>query len=332
MSKNKMETGLLYTVKYIFTFFLVSFLLLGCNDNDKVAEAIGKMDLSLQVFRFDREFAKAEPSDLPSLKKEYPYLFPAQYPDSVWVVKLKDIVQVELLREVGDEFSNFEQEETDLQLLFKHIKYYFPRFDVPKIVTVTSDVDYENRVILTDSLLLIGLDNYLGPEHKFYERISNYIAAGMDKQYLVSDVASAFAKRVVPRANDRTFLAQVVYYGKELYVKDKLTPFLSEAQRIGYSQEDLEWAHLNEEPMWRYFIERELLYDTDAKLGPRFLDPAPFSKFGLELDNESPGRIGRYLGWQIVRAFMERNAVSMQQMLGLPAEEIFKKSNYKPKK
>lgn len=332
MSKKKMETGLLHEGKYIFTLFLISFLFLGCNDNAKITEVVNKIDLNLQISRFDQEFAKAEPSDLPLLKKEYPYLFPTQYPDSVWVAKLKDTVQVELLREVDAEFSNFEQEETDLQLLFKHIKYYFPRFNVPKIVTVTSDVDYENRVILTDSLLLIGLDNYLGQGHKFYERISNYISAGMDKKYLVSDVASAFTKRVVPKAEDRTFLAQVVYYGKELYVKDRLTPFLSEAQRIGYSQEDLEWAHLNEEPMWRYFIERELLYDTDTKLGLRFLDPAPFSKFGLELDNESPGRIGRYLGWQIVRAFMERNEVSLQQMLGLPAEEIFKKSNYKPKK
>lgn len=332
MSKKKMETGLLHMGKYIFTLFLISSLLLGCNDNAKITEAVNKIDLNLEISRFDQEFAKAEPSDLPLLKKTYPYLFPAQYSDSVWVAKLKDTIQIELLEEVDHEFSNFEQEEADLELLFKHIKYYFPRFNIPKIVTVTSDVDYENRVILTDSLLLLGLDNYLGPGHKFYERISNYISAGMDKKYLVSDVASAFAKRVVPRPDDRTFLAQVVYYGKELYVKDRLIPFLSEAQRIGYSQEELDWAHLNEEPMWRYFIERELLYATDNKLGLRFLDPAPFSKFGLELDNESPGRIGRYLGWQIVRAFMERNEVSLQQMLGLPAEEIFKKSNYKPKK
>lgn len=332
MSKNEMETGLLNTGKYIFTFFLISVLLLGCNDNDKLGEAIEKMDLDLQISRFEQEFAKAEPSDLPLLKKEYPFLFPSQYTDSVWVAKLRDSIQIELLREVDNEFSNFGQEEADLLRLFKYIKYYFPQYVVPRIITVTSDVDYDNRVILTDSLLLIGLDNYLGPEHKFYKGISNYIAAGMDKQYLVSDVASAFARRVVPRENDRTFLAQVVYYGKELYVKDKLTPFLSEAQRIGYSEEELDWARANEEPMWRYFIERESLYATDTKLGPRFLDPAPFSKFGLELDHESPGRIGRYLGWQIVRAFMERNTISLQRMLSLPAEEIFRKSNYKPEK
>jgi uncharacterized protein YjaZ len=66
-------------------------------------------------------------------------------------------------------------------------------------------------------------------------------------------------------------------------------------------------------------------------LNPRFLDPAPFSKFGLELDNESPGRLGRYIGWQIIKAFMDNNAIGLKQMLTMPEEEIFKKSNYKPR-
>jgi len=89
----------------------------------------------------------------------------------------------------------------------------------------------------------------------------------------------------------------------------------------------------NEQAIWRNFIENEYLYSTDTKLASRFLDPAPFSKFGLELiDNESPGRVGRYVGWQIVRRFMEKNPVTIEQMLNLSGEEIFKKSTYKPKK
>ena len=192
---------------------------------------------------------------------------------------------------------------------------------------------YNSRVILADSILLIGLDNYLGKDHKFYAGFQNYIATGLDKQFLVSDVASEFCGQIVPRERGRTFLDQMVYYGKELYLKDKLIPFQSEAQRIVYAPEQLEWAKVNEEQIWRYYVERELLYSTDKQLQLRFLEPAPFSKFQLELiDSESPGRIGRYIGWQIVRAFMENNDVTLQQMLTIPADEIFKKSNYKPKK
>jgi uncharacterized protein YjaZ len=78
-------------------------------------------------------------------------------------------------------------------------------------------------------------------------------------------------------------------------------------------------------------VENEYLYSTETRLNQRFLDPAPFSKFGLELDNESPGRLGRYIGWQIVRSFMENNEINLKQLLTMPEEEIFKKSNYKPR-
>jgi len=148
----------------------------------------------------------------------------------------------------------------------------------------------------------------------------------------MSDVATEFINKKVVVSNERTFLSKLIYYGKKLYLKDKLIPFNTNAQKIKYTQEELDWVIANEEQIWRYFIEQELLYSTDSKLEARFLDEAPFSKFQLELDNKSPGRIGRYIGWQIVNAYMEKNNISLKQLLHMPAEEIFKKSNYKPRK
>lgn len=311
---------------------LVFGLGISCNNSKKVEEDIENSRLELEVLRFDTAFANAQPTDIPELKQKFPYLFPAQYPDSVWVAKLRDTLQIELRNEVRKAFDDFNEEKEDLELLFKHIAYYFPEFPVPSVLTVTSDVQYDNRVILTDTLLLIGLDNYLGPEHRFYGGIDRYIAERLDRKYLVSDVCSAFAKKVIQYPRDRTFLSQMIFYGKELYMKDLLIPFKTDKQKIGYAEDDFQWAVDNEEQVWRYFIEQELLYSTDNKLAPRFLDPAPFSKFRLALDNDSPGQIGRYMGWQIVRAFMNKNDVNLKQMLRLPADEIFKKSNYKPKK
>ncbi len=318
--------------KKIFVFFSVLALFFACNDNDKTAEEIANIPVELRVARFDLEVADAQTSDLPGLKKAYPYLFPPQYSDSVWAAKMTDTIQVELLTEVKQAFPDFGKERESLEALFKHIKYYFPKQNAPLVITLTSEVDYQNRVILADTLLLIGLDNYLGPNHKFYKGMQQYIANSLDRKYLVSDVASAFAQKVVPRPDARTFLAKIVRYGKELYVKDKIMPFGTDAEKIGFTEEQFEWAKANEEPIWRNFIEQEHLYSTDNKLNLRFLDPAPFSKFGLELDNESPGRIGRYIGWQIVRAFMDRNEITLDQLMTLPSEEIFKKSNYKPSK
>jgi uncharacterized protein YjaZ len=84
--------------------------------------------------------------------------------------------------------------------------------------------------------------------------------------------------------------------------------------------------------MWRYFIENELLYDNDQKLNNRFINPAPFSKFYLEIDNESPGRVGAWVGWQIVRSYMKNNEVPLPELLKMSPKEIFEKSKYKPKK
>ncbi|WP_420321740.1 gliding motility lipoprotein GldB [Flagellimonas sp.] len=311
---------------------LGSMLYLGCKTEDKTEENISKIPIELSVLRFDKEFANTTAEGIPALKAKYPYLFPSQYPDSVWIAKLTDTLQLELSHEVDKAFGDFDEQTKELESLFQHIIYYFPSYTTPKVVTVTSDVRYNDRIILTDSLLLVGLDNYLGEEHHFYEGIQRYIAAGLDKKYLSSNVASAFAKTVLQYPRDRTFLSRMVHYGKELFLKDKLLPQTTDAQKITYTDEEMNWVMENEEQIWRYFVEKELLYDTDAALDRRFLDPAPFSKFRLELDSESPGRVGRYIGWQIVRAFMAKNDVTLQQMLGLPADEIFKKSNYKPRK
>ena len=294
--------------KLIFVLLIIAQVFFyNCAEEDKAAKDIDKIPMQVTVARFDKEFANATIEDIPVLKNEYPYLFPNQYPDSIWLAKLKDTIQIELNTEVEKAFPNFDKE--------------------------TSDVGYENRVILADSLLLIGLDNYLGKDHKFYIGFQNYIAVALDEKFLISDVANAFCEKVMPYQQGRTFLDQIIYYGRELYLKDKLMPFQSEAQRMGYTPEQMEWASANEEQIWRYFVERELIYSTDKQLQPRFLDPAPFSKFQLELvDVESPGKIGRYIGWQIVRSFMENNDVTLQQLLSIPAEEIFKKSNYKPKR
>nr|HRM13383.1 gliding motility lipoprotein GldB [Flavobacterium sp.] len=64
----------------------------------------------------------------------------------------------------------------------------------------------------------------------------------------------------------------------------------------------------------------------------RFINPAPFSKFYLEIDNESPGQVGAWIGWQMVRSYMENNKVPVADLLKTDAKEIFSKSKYKPKK
>ncbi len=288
--------------------------------------------MDVEIIRFDKEFANANPADLPKLKAEYPAFFPKQYSDSIWVEKLIDTLQDQLESEVVKKFPNDEKLDAVLVPLFQHIKYYFPKFRTPVVVTTTSDVDYRNKVILADSMLVIGLDNYLGNEHRFYEGIDKYISKEMKPSQIGPDVADTYARQYIKPPSKATFLGQIIYYGKELYLKDLWLPNISDAEKIGYTEEEFQWAEENEEYMWRYFVEKELLYSTEPKLGARFISPAPFSKFYLDIDNESPGMLGRYLGWKIVRAYMENNDTDVQQLMITDADELFTNSKYKPKK
>lgn len=318
-------------MRYILLILMTGFLI-SCNDKGKLESEIQKIPMDVEVIRFDKDFAEATPEDLPKLKKRFPFFFPVQYHDSIWVEKLTDTLQRQLEEEVLKTFPMDDKLGNILRPLFQHIKYYFPKFQTPLVITTTSDVDYRNKVILADSMLVIALDTYLGSEHPFYEGIEKYVAKEMKPSQLVPDVAEVYARRYVSPPRSPSFLDQIIYYGKLLYLEDIWLTSTSDAEKIGYTELEFEWAEENELYMWRYFVENELLYSTDSKLGARFINPAPFSKFYLEIDNDSPGMLGRYLGWKIVRAYMQNTDTSVQQMIVTSADDIFTNSKYKPKK
>ena len=317
--------------KILWGIFMLS-LVFGCNSKSKTEKEIAKIPVDVELTRFDKIFSEASVNDLPHLKNQFPQFFPKQYHDSIWEGRIQDTLQQQLNDAVKTAFPNEVDLGEELEELFKHIKYYHPEFTIPRVYTITSDVDYRTKVIARDSLLLIELDTYLGSEHPFYEGIAKFISKNMEPNMIISDVATAYTRRYVAIPKQRSLLAQMLYFGKELYLKDLWMSASDDHRKIGYTQEELSWAQDNEADIWRYFVENELLYSTDAKLPSRFINPAPFSKFNLELDNESPGMVGRYLGWQIIRAFMENNKVSLQEMLKMEPEELFKNSKYKPKK
>ncbi|WP_240315511.1 gliding motility lipoprotein GldB [Aquimarina longa] len=320
------------TIKFL-KLALVFCVLISCSRKSEIEKEIAAIPIDLKIERFDQLFAKMTPQNLPDLKKEYPFLFSEKYHDSVWINTSRDTIQLEINKEIEKAFSDMSREKDQLHSLFQHIKYYFPEIKEPRVVTITSDVNYRNKIVLAKGLLIISLDVYLGKDHHFYESIQKYLRRNFEKQYIVPDIASMYAKNQVGPIRDRTFLGNLISFGKELYIKDLLLPTFSNAQKIGYTTEQYDWVKVNEEQIWRYFVDRQLLYSTDSTLMPRFLYPGPFSKFYLEeIDKEAPDRVGQYIGWRIVSSYMKNNNVSLQQLLLIDAETIFNRSKYKPKK
>jgi gliding motility-associated lipoprotein GldB len=318
-----MKIGLL---SIVFCLFFLS-----CDKKNEVENAIEAIPVEVKVVRFDKIFFETPPKDLEKVKKEFPFFFPPGNDNSVWLNKMQDPIWRELYTEVQKKYTDFEPVKKELEGLLKHIKYYFPQVKTPKVITVISEMDYNNKAIYADSLVIISLELYLGKDHKFYQ-FPNYLKQNFEQRQIAPDVVSSFSTRKIPPVLGKDLLSQMIYSGKQLYLKDLLLPDYTEAEKIGYTAEQVLWCKENESYMWRYFIEKELLYSTDQKLSPRFINPAPFSKFYLEIDNESPGGVGAWIGWQIVRSYMENNSVDVADLLKTDVKEIFKQSKYKPKK
>ena len=317
-------------LKY-FLIYLLLFSLISCDKKSKIEKDVEQIPIELSVDRFDKAFFETKPEDLASLKAKYPFFFSNKYDDKVWIDKLQNKDWRALYNEVQKKYPNFDKQTTEIENLFKHIKYYFPETITPKAYTVIAEMDYNSKAIYANDKLIIALELYLGTNHKFYQ-FPEYLKQNFEERQMMPDIVSSFALTKVPPPSDKTLLSSMIYYGKQLYLKDLLLPNYSDAERIGYKPEQITWCQENESYMWRFFIEDNLLFDTDSRLPNRFINLAPFSKFYLEIDNESPGRIGQWVGWQIVRSFMEHNDSSLQDMLKMDAKQIFEKSKYKPKK
>ncbi|MCA6423009.1 MAG: gliding motility lipoprotein GldB [Flavobacterium sp.] len=317
-------------VKY-FLGILLSLFLFSCNQKSKVEKAIEEIPVEIKVDRFDKAFFESKSNDLASLKAEYPFFFPEGVDDKVWIDKMQNKDWRALYNEVQKKYPNFDKQATAIEELFKHLKYYFPKTITPKVYTVIAEMDYKNKAIYANDKLIIALEMYLGKEVKFYTD-AEYLKQNFEERQMMPDIVSSFSFRKIPPPTDKTLLSNMIYYGKELYLKDVLLPDYTDAEKIGYQPEQIIWCQENESYIWRFFIDENLLFDSDSKLDNRFINLAPFSKFYLEIDNESPGRVGQWVGWQIVRSFMKNNEVSLQDMLKMNANELFEKSKYKPKK
>lgn len=313
--------------------FLIILIIASCKKDSELENEIANINIDINVERFDRYVAEASNNDFSKLKQAYPFMFSERDNDSTWVETKSDTLQLQLLSEVNKVFGGFEKTELEVESLFNHIKYYFPEFNPPRVITTTNYVRYRNRIIVTDTITIFALDSYLGSNHEFYINIPKYITATLKKEQIVVDLADEYAKKYIYQKQNKTLLDEMIYFGKQLYFKDVVIPFKTEAECIGYTQAQLDWSIANESLIWEYFVDRELLFSTDSKLPSRFINPAPFSKFYLEdIDTDSPGRLGQYIGWQIVRAYMQQNDVALKDMLITSTEDIFNNSKFKPRK
>jgi gliding motility-associated lipoprotein GldB len=333
----------------IYLIFLCVLTFFSCKQGNK--PDVSDINLDLKIERFDRDLFAGKQKDIPEtdrfLQKKYNAFYDdyihrmvgdASYSNGAILSTLyKDQAYTDLNKEADSVFRNMEFFEKGLTQTFKYIKYYYPQIRVPRFIAFISGFSVQTPI--GDGYMGIGLDMFLGKNSKFYRAIVKsvplYLSARFTPEYVVPRVTETYAREELfpQRDENRSLLAKMVENGKILYfmdqVLDEKTP---DAVKIGYTEKQLTWCKTYEGDIWAYFMQNNLLFETDFQKIQMYLTEAPFTP-GLGEKNESAPKLGVWIGWQMVRKYMAENPkVNLQQLMAeQDAQKILTAAKYKPK-
>jgi len=325
------------------SFLLILILVTACGKKEEgcaLPPEIADQELAVDIIRLERDFFTAKTEEEfeylleqhPEFSKEYLQMDLYPSPDTLASELLaihQDSAMQVLFDSVEHVFKDFSQVEKDLENAFKAIKFYFPGFKVPKVYTFVSG--FNSDLVVTDELIVIGLDYFLPPSHSFQPELPRYMAERYDQPYIVPMIVMAISARFnETNPNDNTLLAEMIYYGKSYHFTKAILPCTSDQYIIGYTPEAIAESFENEELIWSHFVENELLYETNPFEIRKYIGEAPFTD---AISTKAPGRLGRWLGWNIVDDYQFNNDVPLDVLMGEPdAEKIFRQSGYRPRK
>jgi hypothetical protein len=185
---------------------------------------------------------------------------------------------------------------------------------------------------LSDSLIIIGLDYYLGGEASYRPlNTPGYILKRYRKENIVPNTLLFMSEKYNETdPDDQSLLADMIYYGKSYFFSKQMLPCVPDSIFLGYTPAEMNDIDYNEAIIWANFIENELLFETSHFIKDKFISERPQT---LEISQNCPGRIGRWIGWEIVKEYRERNEdLTFTKIMGNPdARAIFIKSKFKPR-
>ena len=232
-------------------------------------------------------------------------------------------------------FSDISNLSKDIKAVYQRFSYYYPEIRVPyDTYLYISGIDYEMpAVMIQEGGILVSLDFYLGNEDKIYDYIGmpRYRSTRCQPSYITRDIAeSLYHTYVNKRQYQKDVLTEMIKAGKQLYFIEALNPSLPDSILLGYSEKQMNWAEQYEGDVWASIIGNQMLYAKGAEIFRSLFGDAPFTQ---AFSNESPARLGEYIGLQIIRSYMNNNDVSLQEMLNdNDTHRIFQASQYKPRK
>lgn len=340
-------------MKFTVRYRILSGLLAGviaCSSPQKKVPDVSGISLAFEVQRFDRDLFTMDTlhmlASLDSLQAKYgtfvnDYLFNIlglePQPDSVPAkVKLFMHDYRPVYDSVQKHFPDTKAVEKEVLQGMKLMHHYFPAYKLPeKMICFVGPMEgYSN--VLTASGMAVGLQLNLGKDFPLYysdylrEVYPAYQSRRFEAAYIPVNCMRNLVEDCFPAGNgSRPLIEQMVELGKRLYILDLLLPASADSVKTGYTQAQLDGCYKNEALIWNYFVRNDLLYITDPLQTRDYINDGPKTTV---LGEDSPGYIGQFVGWQIVKKWMEKHTeASPKQLMDTPAKQIFDEAKYKPR-
>ena len=286
-----------------------------------------------QLFTIDKNSFK---EGLKKIAPEFPVFLNADLDDTLNLIRLHDFIESNLNTKLYDSvqiiFPNLSDDENQLTDAFKRYRFYFPEIELPSVFSYVSGLSYEYPVQFYAGNMIVALDMYLGRDFTEYRRMGLplYKIERMSKDFIIRDCINEMYYYTYLEKPGKNVLQKMINEGKRLYFLDAILPETADNIKIGYPEQKLYWCLQNESKIWAFMIENEILFSSDMLVIRKFFTDGPYSN---SFSTDSPARLGEWLGWQIVRAYMNRNTgITLKQLLmEEDAQKILTDSRYKPK-
>jgi hypothetical protein len=331
---------------------IFSFLLSSCGGSNG-PDLSGVQVREVQIARFDTAWFSLDSNNISSgldrLDREYPYFLPDFLYNILGIPPSSDSNTIALkasrqflvsYRTVEDslakKYPDLHWLEKELTEGFRYIKYYFPRYPLPqKVVAYTGPFDAPG-VAITKYSLAIGLQSYAGGNFSFYlsgkgqDMYPIYISRRFEPQYITPNCITVLAQDIFPDSSDgRPMIEQMITRGRFWWLSGKLLPSTPDSIITGFTNAQLKWCNSNEVGVWNYFLQNTDLYTVDADIIKNYIGEGPKT---LGMPDMSPGNIGTWVGWQIVKKYAQTHSgISPEALMRVPVRTIFDEAKYKPK-
>ncbi len=326
--------------------FLFILLVSSCTNNKRFEITNSEPVKALQLVRFDSLLLNTDTLNLTAEVKrfynDYPEFMP-YFAEQIIGTNPNDTVEVTRLIKAFRANKEFEKVNADVQKVFaktdslqsnianayQYLNHFFPEIKTPPVYFFVSG--FNRSIILEEDFVGIGLDLYLGSNYPKYAEISyQYMVYNMRPASIAPDLISALLFRHFQfDGNQERLLENMLYRGKVMYVLSVLMPETAPNDIMGYTRFQWEWCRKYEDKIWNTIVGQKDIYSSDQLLINKYLNDAPFT---ATVSQESPGRLGTWIGWQIVQSYMDKNPeVTLQQLMKTKDYQlILNKSEYQP--